>query len=386
MKRIYLKLVMILFIFAFSFSFSSAASDVQLKDYNTIPTITAGNSYVIFGLIESKNKMSRVEVGAVDVKTNKWVIKYDKKINTDNFSLSKADPYVKFGTLKAGNYKYRIYAHSKGKVYTLLNQSFTVRPKPIQFKTVKEQQEFLNRVNEGVYTGKLVIDGKKGPKTVAAIKIFQQVEGLTVDGKWGKATEAASDKTINVTGKRKAINWACSVANDNSFAYGTGQRAHRSGCYFCKTNTGDRKWKKEKKGEPHKVNGHTYTKTYCCNPFITAAYAHGAKDAKLYNICHAGASCGMTAGDWKKSPYFKTLGKCKNVSFNQLKAGDVILSNSPGGAKWHHVWMYIGHNRYVEASGGKWDSNSIAVKENAKKNYNNNYAKYNGTTVIRYSK
>lgn len=368
-----------------STSISFGANKVTIKDYNKVPTLTVGQSYSIYGLIESKSKMNRVEIGVVNAKTNKWVTKYDKKIKSDYFSISKADPYVKFGKLGIGTYKYRIYAHSGKKVYTVLNQQFTVKAKPSKKKSVKEQQAFLNRVNVGTIQGKIAIDGKKGSQTTKAIKLFQQVQGLDVDGVWGAKTESASNKTIKITKKRMAVNWACSVANDNSFAYGVGKRAHRGGCYFCKTNTGDRKWKKEKKGEPHKVNGHTYTKTYCCNPFITAAYAHGAKDAKAYKWCHAGGSWGMLCKDWKNSPYFSTLGACKNVPYSKLVAGDVILSNKNTNKWVHHVWMYIGNGRLVEAAGGGWDANSIAVKNNAKSKYQK-YQKHKGTYVMRYSK
>lgn len=388
MRRIIITSLSLIIAFCVCTSLSFGASDVVIKDYNKIPTLTVGQSYTIYGLIESKSKIKRVEVGVVNSKTNKWETKYDGKVNADYFSISKADPYVKFGKLKVGSHKYRIYVHTSKKVYTVLNQQFTVKakPTPTKMKTVKEQQVFLNKVNVGTIQGKIDEDGVRGTETIKAIKLFQQVEGLEVDGVWGKATNSASNKSISVNGKRKAINWSCSVANDNSFAYGTGQRAHRSGCYFCKTNTGDRKWKKEKKGEPHYVkdkNGkkHTYTKTYCCNPFITAAYAHGAQDKALYKICHAGTSCGMSTSDWKKSPYFKTVGASKNVNYSQLKAGDIIIATS-----WcEHVWMYIGHGRYVEASGGTWSASSIAVKGNAKSNYAT-YHKHNNCWVMRYSK
>lgn len=383
MKRLILKTILILTILIFSTSIASAASDVQLKDYNTIPTLTQGQSYSIHGLIESKNKMSRVEIGVVDPKVNKWVIRYDQKINTDNFSILKADSTIKFGTLKVGTYKYRIYAHMNGKVYTLLNQQFTVKPKPQPpIKSVKEQQTFLNRVNQGSIIGTLAVDGKAGPATIASIKIFQQIEGLDVDGKWGQKTEAASRKSIVVNGRRKACNWACSVANDNSFAYGVGKRAHRSGCYYCKTNTGNRKWKKERNGEPHTVNGHTYTKTYCCNPFITAAYAHGAQDVKTLSICKSGTSYGMSPSDWERSPNFKRIGRAKNYPYSKLIAGDVIMIDTDST---NHVWMYIGHGRMVEAGYEGWGAGTIAVKGGAQNRYNS-YAKSNTCYVVRYYK
>lgn len=384
--------ITLIIVLGLSTSISFGISDVTIKDYNTIPTLTQGQSYSIHGLIESKKKMNRVEIGVVNASTNKWVIHYDKKINTDNYSILKADTSIKFGTLKVGTYKYRIYAHSNGKVYTLLNQSFIVKakpapvpPKPTDLKTVSEQQTFLNRVNKGDIHGDLIVDGERGARTIASIKIFQQIEGLTVDGVWGKATEAASNKTIVVTKKRMAVNWACSVANDNSFAYGTGQRAHRSGCYVCQTNTGSRMKKKERKGEPHYVDGgHTYEKTYCCNTFITAAYAHGAGDATIYKICHRGSCCGMSPKEWEKSPYFKRIGKTNQVPYSQLQMGDVLMSDAPSKGYATHVWMHIGHGRFVEASNGSWKSISIAVKDGAKSKYKL-YSSDKGY-IVRYSK
>lgn len=380
MKRVGYIFIIALIVFAFSFSTCFGETVVKLKDYNTVPTLIQGQSYSIFGLIESNKKLTRVEIGVVNAKTNKWTVKYDKKISSTYFSISKADSKIKFGKLKPGTYNYRIYAHKSKKTYTLLNQKFIVKSKNIpsnKQKTISEQQEFLNVVNEGTIKGKIPVDGERGPKTIAAIKLFQQVEGLEVDGVWGKETNKASNKSINVTAKRKAINWACSVANDNSFTYGTGKRAHRSGCYFCKTNTGDRKWNKERKGEPHKVKGHTYTKTYCCNPFITAAYAHGAKDKAMYTLCHRGSSAGMKTSDWTKSKYFKSLGACKKISYSKLKAGDVIMSPT-------HVWMYIGHNRYVQSSGEGWGAKSISVGNGAKSKYSK-YRK-SGCYLVRYQK
>lgn len=389
--RILRTIPIIIIAFVLTTTCSLGASDVVIKSYNSVPTLVQGQSYSIYGTIESKKKMTRVEIGVVNSAGDKWITKYDKKISSNKFNISVADPYVKFGTLSAGTYKYRVYAHINKRVYTLRNQSFTVKSKPIRLKNVKEQQEFLNKVNVGSAIGTLSVDGDRGQKTIASIKIFQQIEGLEVDGVWGKATDTASNRSIKVDGKRMAMNWACSIANDNSFAYGSGSRAHRSGCYFCKTNTGDRKWKKEKSGEPHYVKDskgkkHTYEKTYCCNPFITAAYAHGAKDAKLLSICRSGSSCGMTPNSWTRSKNFRVVGKAKSVPFSKLKAGDVIISDSSNGGKFHHVWMYIGHNRCVEATGGNWSASSIEVGGGVKSSYEKYYAKYNGVYVVRYTK
>lgn len=246
---------------------------------------------------------------------------------------------------------------------------------------VKKLQQGLNWAMNGVITKPLKVDGEVGPKTISAVMFFQEVNNKTIDGEFGKVS-LAKLRTLDLNGRIKACNWALSVAKDNRFTYGSGQRAHRSGCYFCQTNTGPRMKKKEKKGEPHVVkdshgNGHTYERTYCCNTFITAAYAHGAKDKAIYDICHKGSCCGMEPKDWLKSPNFKKLGTCKGVPYGDLKWGDVILTAD-------HVWMYIGGGRIIEAAGNDWSAGSIAIKSGAKKRYAQNAKK--GGYVMRYLK
>lgn len=253
---------------------------------------------------------------------------------------------------------------------------------------VKKLQSFLNWANYGSIVASLKVDGEIGDLTRNAISYFQEIQHITIDGEFGSQCLNKA-KALNMTGAIRAVNWAVSVSKDNRFTYGSGQRAHRSGCYFCQTNTGPRKKKKEKPGEPHYVkdskgNKHTYEMTYCCNPFITAAYAHGAKDKVIHDICRSGSSCGMDPKDWTKSKNFKKVGTCKSVPFSKLKMGDVIISNSSKGGHFHHVWMYIGANKYVDASGGTWAANSIAVRHKAKSNYEKYYAKYSGTYVMRY--
>lgn len=245
-------------------------------------------------------------------------------------------------------------------------------------------QKFLNFANDGAIFDPLEVDGEYGKLTGKAVSFFELVQGKTQDTEFGKKCLAAA-KALDKTGAYKSINFAVSVAIDNSFAYGEGQRAHRSGCYFCQTNTGPRKKKKEKNGEPHVVKGqdgkkHTYTKTYCCNTLITAAYAHGAGDKKTLEVCRKGSCFGMQPSDWEQSKNFKRVGKCSAVPYSKLKPGDVIMSDSDWAC---HVWMYIGHGQYVEASGGTWDEDSIAVKNGAKKLYSG-YQEHSKCYVVRY--
>lgn len=232
---------------------------------------------------------------------------------------------------------------------------------------VKKLQELLNKKNKGSILKELVIDGDFGTATLAHVKLFQDVRKLTQDGIAGEKTLAKLE-SCSISNTWKAINWAVSVARDNSFAYGTGARAHHNGCYFCGTNiNGPKKAKK----------GSQWEKTYCCNPFVHAAYAHGVGDATMLKACKQKKAAGLVVGDWTKFG-FKNIGLCKKIKFEDLKAGDVLLLKNS------HVCMYTGGNYIVEASGGTFGANSIAHKKTAKSRYKT----YQGKTayVLRYSK
>ena len=262
---------------------------------------------------------------------------------------------------------------------------------------VKDIQRKLNQLNhvkkvDAAHRFGVLIplkeDGVFGQLTEDAVKFFQFIEDIKTDGQVGKITMGKLNGQ-KWTGARGAVNFAVAVALNNGFAYGEGKRAHRTGCYFCGTNTGPKLKRKEKKGEPHEVKGkdgkmHTYTKTYCCNTFITAAYAHGAGDSVIYKICNKGSCCGMAPKDWTKSSHFTHVGKTKKVPAKNLKMGDVIMADEARGSKRHHVLMCIGHNRYVHASGNNWTAGSISVHGGLEATYEKYYGKYDGTDVCRY--
>lgn len=246
---------------------------------------------------------------------------------------------------------------------------------------VKKLQRVINWANTGSIVKALVVDGEVGDLTIAAVAFFQEINQIPIDGQFGPDC-LKTVKALDLTGSVKAVNWAVSISKDNRFTYGSGERAHRSGCYFCKTNIGPRKSNKERKGESHYVKDskghkHTYAKTYCCNTFITAAFAHGAKDKEIYKICHAGSCCGMEPKDWLRSKNFKKVGTCKGVAYSKLKMGDVILNPD-------HVWMYIGKGKLVEASGNDWSTKSISTKATAKKRYGEEQER-KGAYVMRYT-
>ena len=180
-------------------------------------------------------------------------------------------------------------------------------------------------------------------------------------------TKKAYDKTFpsltlkktNAEVIRDAVLWGNWIAGDNSFHYGRGHHAHHNGCYFCETQP---KVKKE-------AGIKDYQKTYCCNPFIGAAWAHGGGVSKALEMCKKGRSWGFSKGTgYDTSSLFKNLGK---PAKSKLKKGDVLCTNT-------HVMMYIGNGKIMEA--GHEDDNV----RNSKKW--NSSIRITSLTTARYAK
>lgn len=136
----------------------------------------------------------------------------------------------------------------------------------------------------------------------------------------------------NAQVKADAIAWAKWIAGDNRFHYGYGQHAHHNGCYFCGTQS----MKKN-----HGIVDPEFT--YCCNPFVGAAWAHGGCIPKAISMCQNYSSWDFNPGQgYDASSLFDKLG---HPAKSKLKAGDVLCNGS-------HVALYIGNNKIAEASGG----------------------------------
>ena len=225
------------------------------------------------------------------------------------------------------------------------------------------------------------VDGILGQQTVKAL---QRKCGASVDGLWGRATSKAVQKWLGVTADglfgvnsvkalqkwinnkvcpqsvtpttttttkysgtipsihvtksvqqviNDSIKWGKWIASDNSFHYGYGKDAHHNGCYFCGTQPASKR----------KSGIKDWQKTYCCNPFVHACFAHGGLVTAMLSLCEKGKSYGFAKSEgYAKSAYFKAMGK---LSASKLVAGDVLCSDS-------HVALYIGSGKVVQASGG----------------------------------
>lgn len=213
---------------------------------------------------------------------------------------------------------------------------------------------------------------KKAPSKTTSKKTVSKVGAKKVQTTKGKVVKTrVNDKGMyegaiptskivktNEEVKKDAVKWSKWIAGDNRFHYGytnksKGIDAHHNGCFFCGTNTD--------KGSRSKKGIKDFEYTYCCNPFVGAAWAHGGCIPQALKMCRAGSSWDFNKGHgYDKSALFDNLGK---PAKKKLKLGDVLCNDN-------HVALYVGGGKIAEASGGddnkkgskKWD-NSIHVVE-----------------------
>ena len=185
------------------------------------------------------------------------------------------------------------------------------------------------------FFGKTEADGKVGVKTIAKMKVysdsFKPTSTPTPSGKYTGEIPTLRLVKSNTQVKSDTCAWAIWIASDNNFHYGYGQHAHHNGCYFCGTNGS------QKKGMLMPEH------TYCCNPFVGAAWAHGGCVPKAMELCSKCSSWDFAKGKgYDESSLFTNLG---HPDKSKLKAGDVLCRDT-------HVALYIGNSKIVEASHG----------------------------------
>ena len=263
------------------------------------------------------------------------------------------------------NYEVRAFRYEKNPVYGMASNLVSAELHALSNFTVEpsENDLLLKWTDSDHYSSYKIFNGSQelGETTenmyrIPDVKLDTVYDLLLVgytDDESEKSPEeerrimVVEEEMTNEEAIEAAVQWGIDIAADDSFTYGAGQRAHRYGCYFCQTNVGPRKNLKGK----GKVNGHSYEKTYCCNPFVHACYAHGAGDPRMLEACRDGHGIAMTVKSFTRYGHWKSCGK---VSKKNLRRGDVLVRSN-------HVMMYIGNGQIVQASGGGWDAGSIQV-------------------------
>ena len=92
-------------------------------------TLTAGTPFTLKGTITGTNGITQVEIGVVSKSTDQYVSGFyfsRTGLSTNTYDIAEADSALKFGSLPAGSYFYRITAYDAAGAEQVLNKEFTV--------------------------------------------------------------------------------------------------------------------------------------------------------------------------------------------------------------------------------------------------------------------
>lgn len=203
--------------------------------------------------------------------------------------------------------------------------------------SVKLLQRFLNWYHPA---WKLTIDGKFGANTAKALKAWQKVEKLTVDGVYGKKSYAraltykakpkpkpAPAKTTNqqkLLAKMKELAWAYGTAK-KKYDFDTG--APKAKCKAAMKKYG---WASNK------------AELSDCGNFVSTVVRQSGVN-KTFKALH-----GIKTPFPKTEKGFDTVLKGKKIPSGFLKAGDIIRYKKTNGKQ--HAMMYYGNGKVCEAS------------------------------------
>ena len=106
----------------------NAKSTLRISGVRAPEALQKGSGFSIRGIIESNYPIEKVTITVRD-KDNKTVISKKAKPNDWSYDLSKLDPYIKFGSLDNGSYKYIVKAKDAKRSKTLYKTTFSVNTK-----------------------------------------------------------------------------------------------------------------------------------------------------------------------------------------------------------------------------------------------------------------
>ena len=367
--------------------FGLTVHDRVMLDVAKRQNISADDSRIV---TEYKGKAVKLNASTDSTEGNKLTyVSSDDKVAevTEKGVVKPKKPGNAVITIKAE--KSRSYHPAKKEIQVMVNKkapNLQVEKAEISLSTMKKDEiiKVESDVDEKIkfesQDSKIIEvseDGKITPKAEGQTKVKITTEETKY---YGAAEVEVTVKVTKPTASDKAMAaaaWAIDIANDNSFAYGTGAAAHHTGCYFCGTN------------QRKKPSG--YEKTYVCLTFVGAAYAHGAQDPDILSACKAGKmTCYSNDENFSKFSCWEKIGSCGELSIDDLLPGDVLVQWGRGdNGDGSHVCIYTGKQggnyMLAEAAYEGWGADTIRHCSGAEKRLKQ-YGGNSNNYVMRYTR
>lgn len=329
---------------------SGLQGKVNVSSGNVILRDGPGTMYPSVGKL-AKNKTFKITGKAKDVYGNYWYqLKYNGKycftiakyINTSSTteSTSSVSSSTSGTSSTTGSASFTVTSISglQGKVNVSSGSLYVRKGPDISFGTLG------SLAKDKTFT----ITGKTTDQETIWYRLNYNGTNGFVCGKYVTVTSVSSTSNNTTAAKdtndartlkarQAAVDWAIAIANDNSFHYGESKWAHHFGCYFCGTNQASGSAKRKAGASISECE-----KTYCCNPFVTAAYNHGA-GAKEVDCKVKGMRVGLANETNKVFKSSSWLSVKKPSSVSSLKAGDILLTPT-------HAMLYAGNGQVVHAA------------------------------------
>lgn len=338
--------------------------------------LAQGKGFSIKGTAKASTTIQTVNIGVVYKDTGKWTAqRYQKSgVNARSFNVARADSTVRFGSLPAGTYEYRIYVKAANNNMLVLNKTFVIAGgsqnvvsqggskvtlsgcsspgnytvgKVYNARGIVSCDDVINKVEVGIvvaptnkwsqykYTANVGAKSFDLRNAADSLK-FDMLPGGTFRYRMyahtAKGVVIVFDKKFTVTPSGKTasvINWAKKIAADSRFTYGKGYGGYFT-CPVCAGKYG----KKEAQ--------------YTCMPFLAAAYAHGTGNSQLMNKGRHEMYLNNENFEGKLADNWFKLGLCRDLTIDDLQPGDVIIKYSENNDS-GHAWMYGGGDSIIEA-------------------------------------
>ena len=178
--------------------------DISISGVTVPHQMKKGSSFDIRGTITSKYKLTSVTVGVYDC-DDVMQIGQTAAPNSTSYDLRKIDTSIKFGSLAAGGYRYKVTAKTSAGTTTLVNCAFmvlgnslTVADGTYYIESMKNTGYGLNVSGSSSASGGNIVLGAKSSSNYMKFALIYQDNG------YYKIKNVGSGKYLGVTGQKSA--------------------------------------------------------------------------------------------------------------------------------------------------------------------------------------